>query len=241
MWRKADGWQGSIAKFFSDAELATIAEVSGAQVGDCVLMVADRVSVVHAALGALRNHLGRKRGLYDVNQIDLLWVTDFPMFEKDDLTGVVSPAHHPFTQPHPDDVDRLESDPTSVRSRAYDIVINGREAASGSIRIIDPAMQRRIFRAIGISDEEAQLKFGFLLEAFEYGVPPHGGCAPGIDRLVMEGLGEDNIRDVIAFPKNQQAQELMTMAPAAVDDAQLKELGLQLRPAVAASRGQAPV
>ncbi len=229
LWNTADGWQGHIVKFFSEADLSAIGDICGATVGDAVLMVADRSSVVSAALGALRNHLGRQLHLYDPERIDILWVTDFPLFEQDEATGQVSPTHHPFTQIHPDDIDRLDSEPLSVRSRAYDIVINGREVGSGSIRITDPVMQRRVFRAIGIDDDEAQRKFGFLLDAFEYGVPPHGGFAAGIDRLVMEGLGEENIRDVVAFPKNQQAQELMTMAPAPVDDSQLKELGIQLR------------
>jgi aspartyl-tRNA synthetase len=230
LWRRAEGFEGGIAKFFSDAELQAIAERSGASVGDAVLMVADRPRIVADALGALRNHFGRKLNLYDPDRLDMLWITDFPMFEEDKETGAISPAHHPFTMVHRDDVDLLETDPLRVRSRAYDIVLNGREVGSGSIRITDPVVQQRVFQAIGIDSEEAQRKFGFLLEAFQYGVPPHGGFAAGVDRLVMEGLREENIRDVIAFPKNQQAQELMTSAPAPVDDAQLAELGLQLRP-----------
>jgi aspartyl-tRNA synthetase len=160
----------------------------------------------------------------------MIWVTDFPMFERSEETGDIVPAHHPFTMINLEDVDRLESDPLSVRSRAYDIVLNGREVGSGSIRITDPSVQRRVFKAIGIDDDTARRRFGFLLEAFEYGAPPHGGFAGGIDRLLMEGLGEENIRDVIAFPKNQQAQEPMTGAPAPVDDAQLRELGIGLLP-----------
>jgi aspartyl-tRNA synthetase len=230
LWKRADGWQSGIAKFFSAGELDAIGTVTGAQTGDCVLMVADASGVAAAALGALRNHLGRERKLYSADRVDMLWITDFPMFERSEETGEITPAHHPFTMVHPDDLDRLESDPLSVRSRAYDLVVNGHEVASGSIRITDPAVQRRVFAAIGIDDDAARRKFGFLLEAFEYGAPPHGGCAPGIDRLVMEGLGEENIRDVIAFPKNQQAQEVMTDAPAPVDDAQLRELGLALLP-----------
>ncbi len=230
LWLRADGWQGPIAKHFSDAELDAMTAATGARPGDCLLAVADRASVANASLGALRNHLGRVRGLYDPDEMAMLWVTDFPMFEKDAEGGAISPAHHPFTQIHPDDVDILESDPLAVRARAYDLVLNGREVASGSIRITDPVLQRRVFAALGVDADEARRKFGFLLEAFEYGAPPHGGIAPGIDRLVMEGLGEENIRDVIAFPKNQQAQELMTGAPAPVDAAQLAELGLGLRP-----------
>ena len=228
LWRRAEGWQGGIAKFFSEAELAAIGQISGAAVGDAVLMVADRPRIVADALGALRTHLGRKLDLYDRERIDILWITEFPMFEEDKETGAISPAHHPFTMLHADDVDLLETDPLRIRSRAYDIVINGRELGSGSIRITDPRIQERVFRALGISDDEARRKFGFLLDAFEYGVPPHGGFAAGVDRLVMEGLREENIRDVIAFPKNQQAQELMTGAPAPAEDSQLREVGLQL-------------
>ncbi len=160
----------------------------------------------------------------------MIWVTEFPMFERDEESGAVTPLHHPFTMAHSEDVALLESDPLRMRSRAYDIVLNGREIGSGSIRITDPSIQERVFAAIGIDAAAAQRKFGFLLEAFEYGVPPHGGFAAGIERLVMEGLGEENIRDVIAFPKNQQAQEPMTGAPAPVEEEQLAELGLQLRP-----------
>ena len=160
----------------------------------------------------------------------MIWVTEFPMFEREEESGAVTPLHHPFTMAHSEDIGLLESDPLRMRSRAYDIVLNGREIGSGSIRITDPAVQERVFAAIGIDAAAAQRKFGFLLEAFEYGVPPHGGFAAGIERLVMEGLGEENIRDVIAFPKNQQAQEPMTGAPAPVEEDQLAELGLQLRP-----------
>ena len=192
-------------------------------------MVADRASVVHASLAALRVHLGQRLHLLDPDELAMIWVTEFPMFELDDETGTISPAHHPFTMVQPEDIDLLETDPLRVRSRAYDIVLNGREIGSGSIRITDPALQRRVFAAIGIEDATARRRFGFLLEAFEYGVPPHGGFAAGIERLVMEGLREENIREVIAFPKNQQAQEVMTDAPAEVDPAQLAELGLTLR------------
>ncbi|MBV8195470.1 MAG: aspartate--tRNA ligase [Candidatus Dormibacteraeota bacterium] len=230
LWRRAAGWESGIAKFFTEEELRCIGETTGAEVGDCVLMVADVFAVVTAALGALRNHLGRVRHLYDEERVDIAWITEFPMFERSEETGDVVPVHHPFTMINLDDLERLESDPLSVRSRAYDIVINGREFGSGSIRITDPALQRRVLAAIGIGEEEARHKFGFLLEAYEYGAPPHGGFAGGVDRLLMEGLGEDNIRDVIAFPKNQQAQEPMTDAPAPVDDAQLRDLGLAIAP-----------
>jgi aspartyl-tRNA synthetase len=230
LWRRESGWESGVAKFFSQDELTAIADITGAQPGDAVLMVADRAPVVAAALGALRNQIGRERSLADPDEMAMIWVTAFPMFERDEQTGEIAPLHHPFTMLHRDDIDLLESDPLRIRSRAYDIVLNGREIGSGSIRITDPAVQERVFAAMGIDAAAAQSKFGFLLEAFRYGVPPHGGFAAGVERLIMEGLGEDNIRDVIAFPKNQQAQELMTGAPAAVDEAQLAELGLQLRP-----------
>jgi aspartyl-tRNA synthetase len=236
LWRREQGWESGIAKFFSAEELAAIGDITGAEVGDAVLMVADRPAVVAAALGALRTHLARERALADPDRLAMVWVTDFPMFERDEESGDVTPLHHPFTMLHGEDVDLLETDPLRIRSRAYDIVLNGREIGSGSIRITDPAVQERVFAAMGIDAEAAQRKFGFLLEAFQYGVPPHGGFAAGIERLVMEGLGEDNIRDVVAFPKNQQAQELMTGAPAPVEEAQLAELGLALRPAAPASR-----
>ena len=230
LWLKDDGWQSNVAKLLSEAELAAIGQITEAEPGDAVLMVADKPRVVADALGALRVHIARKRRLHDEDRLDMLWVTEFPMFEQDKLTGAISPAHHPFTMVHRDDVDLLDTEPLRVRSRAYDIVLNGREVGSGSIRITDPDIQQRVFKAIGIEPDEAQRKFGFLLEAFQYGVPPHGGFAAGVDRLVMEGLREENIRDVIAFPKNQQAQELMTDSPAPVDTAQLDELGISVRP-----------
>jgi aspartyl-tRNA synthetase len=236
LWRREEGWQGGIAKFFSAPELDAIASASGAEVGDAVLMVADRPPVVAAALGALRNHIARERALADPEQLAMIWVTGFPMFERDEETGEPTPLHHPFTMLHADDVDLLETDPLRIRSRAYDIVLNGREIGSGSIRITDPTVQERVFAAMGIDAATAQRKFGFLLEAFRYGVPPHGGFAAGVERLVMEGLGEENIRDVIAFPKNQQAQDPMTNAPTPVEDAQLAELGIALLPVTPTNR-----
>ena len=230
LWRREEGWQGGIAKFFSAAELASIGDVTRAEVGDAVLMVADHPPVVAAALGALRNHLARERELIDPDELAMIWVTEFPMFERDPESGAITPLHHPFTMLHSEDVDLLETDPLRIRSRAYDIVLNGREIGSGSIRITEPGIQGRVFAAIGIDEAEARRKFGFLLDAFQYGVPPHGGFAAGVERLVMEGLGEENIRDVIAFPKNQQAQEPMTGAPAPVEAAQLSDLGLALLP-----------
>jgi len=223
-------WKGAIAKFFAASELEQLGAAARARDGDCLLMVADAPAVVAAALGAVRNHLGRARGLVDERRRDFVWVTDFPMFEEGDRPGGVTPAHHPFTMVNGDDLELLEGAPLRVRSRAYDLVVNGREVGSGSIRITDPAIQRRVFAAIGLDEQAARERFGFLLEAFEYGVPPHGGFAAGLERLVMEGLGEENIRDVIAFPKNQQAQEPMTDAPAPVDATQLRDLGITLAP-----------
>jgi len=230
VWRGDDGWTGGIAKFFSQQELDGVAHVLSVENGDAVLMVADRAAVVAAALGALRNHLGRERNLCDPDRLDMLWITEFPMFERDVEGGALTALHHPFTMLHTEDVDKLETDPEHIRSRAYDIVLNGREIGSGSIRITDPVIQERVFAVLGIDVQGAREKFGFLLDAFAYGVPPHGGFAAGIDRLVMEGLREENIRDVVAFPKNQQAQELMTGAPSPADPAALADLGLLTRP-----------
>ena len=179
-------------------------------------------------LGTLRNDLGRPpvhEGPYRY-----VWVVDFPMFVGRDADGHPKPAHHPFTHPHADDLDRLESDPMSVRSQAYDLVLNGWELGSGSIRIHEPDLQQRIFDLLGIDEEEAQRRFGFFLTPFRYGAPPHGGFAFGIDRLVAILAGEENIREVIAFPKPQSGVDPMTDAPTPVDDAQLRDLGLRLLP-----------
>ena len=230
LWKRADGWQGGIAKFFTTEELEAIGAATGAEIGDCILMVADRPGVVNSALGrraqpprARATPVRRRAHRHALGDR----VSDVRT-QRRDRRGRA--AHHPFTMIHADDLDLLESDPLAVRSRAYDLVVNGREIGSGSIRITDPAIQQRVLAALGIDAEEARRKFGFLLEAFEYGVPPHGGWAGGIDRMIMEGLGTDNIRDVIAFPKNQQAQEPMTDAPAPVEPAQLRELGIAHHP-----------
>jgi aspartyl-tRNA synthetase len=180
-------------------------------------------------MGAIRKAVAERQGLIPADTFAFAWVTEFPMYARNEDTGQIEAEHHPFTAPHPADVDLIETDPLRVRARSYDLVLNGIELASGSIRIHDPVLQQRIFAQLGWTKEEAARRFGFLLEAFEYGAPPHGGIAPGIDRAVMLAAGEQTIRDVIAFPKNQQAQEPMTGAPAAVDAAQLRELGLELR------------
>jgi len=178
-------------------------------------------------LGQLRLDLGRPHGAGGA--LDYLWVTDFPLFEGLGDDGRPTPAHHPFTSPHPDDLDRLESDPLSVRSQSYDLVLNGWELGSGSVRIHRLDVQQRIFSLIGITSEEAQARFGFLLDAFRFGAPPHAGFAVGIDRLVAILVGEDNIREVIAFPKTQSGSDPLTNAPTAIDGAQLRDLGLRLR------------
>lgn len=202
------------------------AEAAGASEGDLLLMVGGSENVVLAALGALRLHLARVHDLIPEGCHDFLWVTDFPLLEWSEEDGRFYAMHHPFTSPRPEDVDRLESEPGAVRARAYDVVMDGVELGGGSIRIHDPAVQRRMFAALGIGGEEAGARFGFLLEAFRYGVPPHGGIALGLDRMIMLMAGRDSIRDVIAFPKTTSASCLLTEAPSAVDPAQLAELGI---------------
>jgi aspartyl-tRNA synthetase len=223
-----------VAKFLSDAERAALLQQMQAKSGDLLLLVADEWSTTCEVLGHLRNDIGRPpvhEGPYRY-----VWVIDFPLFVGiSATTGKPQPGHHPFCQPHPDDIERLESDPMSVRALAYDLVLNGWELGSGSIRIHDPEMQRRVFRQLGISDEDADRRFGFFLQPFKYGAPPHGGFAFGTDRLVAILAGEENIREVIAFPKTQSGSDPMTNAPTPVDPAQLNELGIRLLPPPAKS------
>lgn len=223
-----------VAKFLSDAERAALLQQMQAKSGDLLLLVADEWSTTCEVLGHLRNDIGRPpvhEGPYRY-----VWVIDFPLFVGvNATTGKPQPGHHPFCQPHPDDIERLESDPMSVRALAYDLVLNGWELGSGSIRIHDPEMQRRVFRQLGISDEDADRRFGFFLQPFKYGAPPHGGFAFGTDRLVAILAGEENIREVIAFPKTQSGSDPMTNAPTPVDPAQLNELGIRLLPPPAKS------
>jgi aspartyl-tRNA synthetase len=200
-----------------------------AQPGDLVVAVAAEADIAAPALGAVRRALAERLGLIPSGRFEFVWVTDFPLYERSLETGEITAAHHPFTSPHPDDLPLLEKEPLKVRARAYDLVLNDTELGSGSIRIHDPDLQERVFSGLGISQESARQRFGFLLDAFTYGAPPHGGFAYGIDRVVMLAAGADTIREVIAFPKNQQAEEPMTGAPAPIDPRQLRELGLELR------------
>ncbi len=228
-YQEALEWRSPITKFFTAEELGALQGATEARPGDLVLAVADQPRVAAGAMGAIRKAVAERQGLIPADAFEFAWITEFPMYARNEETGQIEAEHHPFTAPHPADVDLIETDPLRVRARSYDLVLNGTELASGSIRIHDPGLQQRIFAQLGWSKEEAARRFGFLLEAFEYGAPPHGGIAPGIDRAVMLAAGEQTIRDVIAFPKNQQAQEPMTGAPATVDVAQLRELGLELR------------
>ena len=204
-----------------------IGEIFDAKIGDLILICADRHKVVYDTLGFLRKHTASEMGLLNDREYKLLWIVDFPLFERDDETGELHSMHHPFTSPKEEDRNMLLTEPEKVRANAYDIVLNGVEIGGGSIRIHDKSLQRDMFKAIGISDEDIEQKFGFLIEAFRYGVPPHGGLAYGLDRLAMILLGADTIKEVIAFPKNQNAQCMVSEAPGFVDTEQLQELGLK--------------
>ncbi len=224
---KEDGMKSALSKFFSDDELAAVAEKAGAKTGDLVLIVADKDEVVFQSLGALRLDLAKKYGLLEgTEEFKFAWVTEFPLLEKDEEAGRFVALHHPFTSPMEEDLHLLETDPGKARAKAYDMVLNGEELGGGSIRIHDSKLQEKMFSLLGFSTEEAWERFGFLLEAFKYGPPPHGGLAFGMDRLVMFLAGTDNIKDVIAFPKNQNAYDPMSEAPNTVDRVQLDELGI---------------
>ena len=223
-----DGWQSPIAKFFSEQDLAALNRVLRAEVGDLLLFVADSYKVTNEALGRLRGHLGHKLGLTSKNDFKFVWITDFPLLEWDGEARRHVAVHHPFTAPMDEDMPLLDGDPGKVRAKAYDLVLNGSEIGGGSIRIHDQAVQSKMFDLMGIGLEEAREKFGFLLDALEFGAPPHGGIAFGLDRLVMILTGSDSIRDVIAFPKTQKATCLMSEAPNVVDEKQLRELSIRL-------------
>lgn len=218
-----------IAKFFTEEEMSAILDKMDAQSGDLLLFVADKDSVVFDALGQLRLEVARRLDLLDNNTYEMLWVTEFPLFEEDEETGRMIAKHHPFTSPLDEDLERLEgTDKASLRAKAYDMVINGYEVGGGSVRIFNADVQQKMFKALGFSEEEAQEKFGFLLDAFKYGTPPHAGMAFGLDRLIMILAGTTNIKDVIAFPKNQSAVCPMTNAPAIAEKAQLDELNINV-------------
>ncbi|AQY51248.1 aspartyl-tRNA ligase [Listeria weihenstephanensis FSL R9-0317] len=225
-WMKVeeDGFKGPIAKFFTPENQAAVAKVLDAEVGDLLLFVADKAEVVAASLGALRSKLGQDLDLIDQNELAFLWVTDWPLFEYDEEAGRFVSAHHPFTMPQ--DASLLETAPEKAMAEAYDIVLNGYEIGGGSLRIYKKEMQQQMFRALGFTDEEATDQFGFLLEALEFGTPPHGGIALGLDRIIMILAGRTNLRDTIAFPKTGSAADPLTNAPSEVSAAQLAELEL---------------
>lgn len=220
--------EATIAKFFSEEHQQAILKRMNAEDGDLLLFVADQPKVTSAALAALRNRLGRELQLYDPAAFSCLWVVDFPLVTWNPDENRFEAEHHPFCQPNPEDTELLDSDPARVRADSYDLVVNGYEAASGSIRIHDSAVQQRVFDLLNIEADEAERRFGFLLEALRYGAPPHGGIALGLDRWVMLLAGNDNIRDVIAFPKTQKASDLLSGAPAPVDDRQLADLHIRV-------------
>lgn len=224
-----EGWQSPIAKFFTAAELIRLNQELSSEVGDLLLFVADTAGITNEALGRLRGHLGQRLGLASKDDYRFVWVTDFPLLEWDAEAKRHVAVHHPFTSPLEEDIPLLDSDPGKARAQAYDLVLNGSEVGGGSVRIHDPSVQSRLFELLGIGEEEAQLKFGFLLDALSYGAPPHGGIAFGLDRLMMILTAADSIRDVIAFPKTQKATCMLSDAPNAVDEKQLQELGIRLR------------
>jgi aspartyl-tRNA synthetase len=230
VWLKFDAQRGSsIRKFLDDAAFDALKNELGANENDLALVVAGRTTKVWDALAHLRLKIAKDEKMIPEESWHFLWVTDFPLFEWDEETGRYFARHHPFTSPRLEHLDRLESDPGSVLARAYDVVLNGLELGGGSIRINQPEVQERMFRALGISDEQARARFGFLIDAFRYGAPPHGGIALGVDRMAMLMARAESLRDVIAFPKTARAQDLMSAAPSEVDEKQLDELGIALK------------
>jgi aspartyl-tRNA synthetase len=223
-----EGITSPIAKFLSQEELDNILNRMNGEKGDLLLFIADKSNIVFDSLGNLRNEVAKRLNIIDENDMKLVWITEFPLFEYDEEEKRYVAKHHPFTHPMEEDIHLLETEPEKVRAKAYDIVINGDEMGGGSIRINNPDLQKRMFKALGFSEEEAMNKFGFLLEAFKYGTPPHGGIAYGFDRLIMLLTNSSNIRDVIAFPKTQSATCLLTNAPSEVSKEQLKEVHIEL-------------
>ncbi|GGA69172.1 aspartate--tRNA ligase [Ornithinibacillus halotolerans] len=229
-WLKVEGAElkGPIAKFITEEEKQGLLTSAGAEDGDLLLFVADKTSVVYDSLGALRLKLGKELGLIDESKFNFLWVTDWPLLEYDEELGRYFAAHHPFTMPFEEDFEKLTTNPSEVRANAYDLVLNGYELGGGSIRIYKREIQDQMFKVLGFSQEEAEEQFGFLLEALEFGAPPHGGIALGLDRIVMLLTGRSNLRDTILFPKTASASDLLTDAPSEVSDAQLTDLSIQL-------------
>ncbi len=225
-----DSTASSFAKFLTEDEMTALLNKAGAETGDVVLIVADtKKNSVLSVLGALRQEVAKKLDIIPTDKFNLLWITEFPFFEWDEDSGTFVAMHHPFTSPMDECLEYLETDKAQVRAKAYDLVLNGVELSSGSIRITDPALQKRMFSLLGLSDEEAYEKFGFLTDAFKFGPPPHGGMGIGLDRLVMQMIGADSLRDVIAFPKLQNASEPMTECPSPVDTLQLDDLGITVK------------
>ena len=228
-WSKEEGVKSAITKFLDEDTLKAIYERSGFEPGDILFFCADKNTIVYNTLGGLRLHLAEKYGIIDESKYDVLWVTDFPMFEYSEEEKRLVAVHHPFTMPKTEDLALADTDPGKMRAKAYDLVINGQEAGGGSIRIHDRTVQEKMFNVLGFTDEQIQERFGFFVNAFRYGAPPHGGLAFGLDRLVMLLTGAESIRDVIAFPKVQNASCLMTDAPGEVEQKQLDELSLEVR------------
>ena len=224
-----DGLSGPIARFFEDVNVETLKQLTEAKPGDLVMFVADKPNVVAQSLGALRIKLAKELGLIDESKLNFLWVTDWPLLEYDEDAKRYVAAHHPFTSPKREDIEKLDTEPENVQANAYDIVLNGYELGGGSIRIHDGELQQKMFEVLGFTNEQAQEQFGFLLDAFKYGAPPHGGIALGLDRLVMLLTNRTNLRDTIAFPKTASATCLLTNAPGEVSDKQLEELSLRIR------------
>ena len=220
----------SFLKFMSEEEMAAIYERTGAEKGDVILIVADKKPLALSVLGALRLTVAKRLGIIPQNQFNFVWITEFPFFELNEETGKYEAMHHPFTAPLDECIEYLDSEPEKVFANAYDLVLNGVELSSGSLRITDPELQAHMFSALGLSDEEAQQKFGFLTGAFKYGAPPHGGMGIGLDRICMIMTGSESLRDVVAFPKVANSSELMSGAPAGVDESQLKDLAIAIIP-----------